>query len=387
MKKIIWVVVLLAVSLGVSTRAFAFTAREKKEVLNLLLDLQEQKQNKDDPQLQAVIDSVVSTMSGSHTAPIINREVYQAALNHQLSMPAGSRLTEIMVDALTNRISNFPKMPPVRGKAPGALGPAGEVLGQFGSPGIEQKEAQVIGYFRRQGLQPSQFTRQGYLRNRYRSNGDVYLHYWNQGDGDCGLHGLRIKRADFVARVSQSFQGDLELRNALRSDVYAYCADRLRRTDCLSVLESSRDLANRELFTNYISRRLSSQDEYLSFARSGSQSVGTLVAAAKVFNKNMRVWGAKPNGELELKLEFKGGGASPMIDLLHSGQHFDTLVLESDLAGRSYRLDNEQIFAAQVVAQMMGGDASSGVSSSLKSRGSKRSGAAQRGRSGSVLAY
>jgi hypothetical protein len=130
------------------------------------------------------------------------------------------------------------------------------------------------------------------------------------------------------------------VRNHIRGEAVLYYSENYPEISA-SLMHPQNDNVNLGHFANYIVNGLSTSDEYLGFM-GGREPVGSLVLAAQVFKKNIRVW-QKENRELKLATVVKGDPSShEFVDMLHSGAHFDRLVEVGDLVTKSQALDVER---------------------------------------------
>ena len=210
---------------------------------------------------------------------------------------------------------------------------------------LQRLEAQTRRAFVRAGVPVDllESLDQNYERKRFQLRGHTALLYWNKGNGDCGLHGLRISRQEFVARALRAFDDPAKQRTVkafLRDDVFDSCVQAGRGDACVAISDPDRDGETHAQFRDFVATTLASQDEYLTFhphARGGS-----LALAAWLFHRNVSVWtGPGPNLDLGQRFAF-GDPQDSVVNLRHSGQHFDSLVMPNDLRGREHFLNQEQ---------------------------------------------
>jgi hypothetical protein len=207
---------------------------------------------------------------------------------------------------------------------------------------VQRLEAQTQLAFVTAGV-PVESLNQNYRRKSFQLGGHTALLYWNKGDGDCGLHGLRISRQEFVARALRAFDDPVKqprVKEFLRDDVFVSCVQAGGGAACEAIRDPHRDGETHAQFRHFVATTLASQNEYLTFhphARGGS-----LALAAWLFHRNVSVW-TGPGPDLDLGQSFAfGDPQDSVVNLRHNGIHFDSLVMPNDLRGREHFLNQEQ---------------------------------------------
>ena len=143
------------------------------------------------------------------------------------------------------------------------------------------------------------------------------------GTADSVLQSLGIKRSRFISRLNSEIEGSPSLRNDLRNDVVNFVLNNesflkhsgvsSRQKDQMvsNLMKSKYDDRNLDAFTEYVTEELSHSDSPLTFYHDGKKGAqGSLIAAARLFGVNLRIWRLKQSGYkqgLEKLVEFSHG--------------------------------------------------------------------------------